>query len=176
MDCGRVRENLADLLLAPESVTAEARAHVDSCAECGQELRELEATMAALDLWEAPEVSPYFDGKMAVRLREEREAAPAGWLERMRQRLMFGNHMSLRPALAAALAVMVAVGGGMYVGFSGQPGQPAHPAPMASASPVIQDLQSLDENQEVFQQLSSMDQQDAGNSGNGSGSAGGNSL
>jgi hypothetical protein len=170
MICHRVKANLPDLLLAPESVAADVRAHVDGCADCARELRELEATMMVLDAWDAPEVSPYFDGKMSVRLREEREAAPAGWLERLRGRLLFGNHMNLRPVAATALAVALLVGGGMYVGFSGQP---QHPVPAASASAVIQDLQSLDENQQVFQQLNSMDQPDAGNSGSG---GSGNSL
>ncbi|HEX4039637.1 MAG TPA: hypothetical protein VHX37_16385 [Acidobacteriaceae bacterium] len=162
MICRTVKANLPDLLLAPESAPAEVRAHVESCADCAQELRELEVTMAALDAWEAPEMSPYFDGKMAVRMREEREAPPAGWLERMRARLLFGNHMSLRPVAATALAVALLVGGGLYADFSGQP---QHPVPTAAASPVIQDLQSLDENQQVFQQLNSMDQSDTGNSG-----------
>jgi anti-sigma factor RsiW len=166
MDCRKMKTSLPDLLLAPETVTAEVRAHVGSCAECAREVRELEATIAALDAWEAPEVSPYFDGKMQVRLREERQARPAGWLERMRLWVQFGNRMSPRPLAAAALALMVAVGGGMYVGFSGQP---SHPVPTTAASPVIQDLQSLDENQQVFQQLNQMDQ-DAGNGGSDSGS------
>jgi hypothetical protein len=168
MICRKVKANLPDLLLAPGSVAADVRAHVDSCADCAKELRELEATMMALDAWEAPEVSPYFDGKMAVRLREEREAAPAGWLERVRTRLLFGNHVNLRPLAATALAVALLVGGGLYEGFSGQP---QHPVPAASVAPVIQDLQSLDENQQVFQQLNSMDQSDAGNSGSGSGNS-----
>lgn len=164
MICRNVKSNLPDLLLSPESAGAEVREHVESCADCAQELRELQATMAALDMWEAPEVSPWFDGRMQVRLREEREAAPAGWLERIQARLLFGNHMSLRPVAATALAVALLVGGGLYAGFSGEQPQ-HHPVPTASASPVIQDLQSLDENQQVFQQLNSMDQSDTGGSG-----------
>jgi hypothetical protein len=160
MICRKVQANLPDLLLAPKSVPAEVRAHVASCAECGKELRELEATMALMDTWEAPEVSPYFDTRMAVLLREEQQAPPAGWLERMRARLMFGNHMSMRPLAAAALALIVAVGGGTYVGFSGFQKPPAQ-----QSSPVIKDLQSLDDNAQVFQQLNSMDQDTSDNGG-----------
>lgn len=168
MICREVQKRLPDLLLDRERVPVEVRAHVADCAECGKELRELEATMFLMDAWTAEEVSPYFDGKMAVRLREEQEAAPAGWLERMRARVMFGNSMSLRPLAAAALALMVAVGGGMYAGFANYGHQP-QPTPAQSASPVIQDLQSLDENSQVFQQLNSMEQD-----GNDSGAPGGN--
>ncbi len=166
--CRKVKANLPDLLLAPKSVPAEVRAHVESCAECGKELRELEATMALLDTWTAPEVSPYFDTRMAGLMREEQQAAPAGWLERIRARMLFGNHMHMRPLAAAALALIVAVGGGTYAGFGGF----SKPAQVqTTASPVIKDLQSLDENAQVFQQLNSMDQQDAGDKGGGAGNS-----
>src|SRR5579884_3018184 len=119
MICRNIEAKLPDLLLDPESVPAEVRAHVASCADCGRELKELETTMAALDEWEVPEVSPYFDGRMAARLREAQEAAPAGWFERLRARFLFGESMHLRPLAAAALALAMAVGGGLYVGISG---------------------------------------------------------
>lgn len=167
MICRNVKTKLPDLLLAPESVTVEVRSHAENCAECGRELRELKATMAALDAWEAPEVSPYFDARMAALLRSEQVAAPAGWLERMKARFLFGEKTHLRPLAAAALALIVAVGGGLYAGFSTPPAQPVQ-----SSSPVIRDLQSLDENAQVFQQLNAMDQQDAGDGG----SASSNSL
>jgi len=164
MICRNIEAKLPDLLLDPESVPAEVRAHVTSCADCGRELKELETTMAALDAWEAPEVSPYFDGRMAARLREAQQAEPAGWFERLRARLMFGESMHMRPLAAAALALAMAVGGGLYVGISGNQAKPA----VQSQSPVIRDLQSLDENQQVFQQLNQMDQQDTGDSGSNS--------
>jgi len=169
MICREVQNRLPDLLLDRERVPVEVRAHVAECAACGKELQELEATMALMDAWTAPEVSPYFDGKIAVRLREEQAAAPAGWLERMRARLLFGNSMNLRPLAAAALALAVAVGGGMYAGLAGS-GHPARPTPVQAASPVIQDLQSLDENAQVFQQLNSMEQDTDNNSGGSGGS------
>lgn len=166
MICREVKANLPDLLLAPEMAPEEVRAHVSSCAECGKELKELEATMSMLDAWEAPEVSPYFDGRMAAMLREEKKAAPAGWLERLRARILFGDAMPMRPLAAGALALMLAVGGGLYVGLSNQPQTPAPP----SSSQVIRDLQSLDENSQLFQQLNAMDQQDTGDNGAGSNS------
>jgi hypothetical protein len=169
MVCRKVKANLPDLLLAPKSVSAEVRAHVESCAECGKELKELEATMALMDTWTAPEVTPYFDTRMAVLMREEQQAAPAGWLERVRTWFLFGNHAHLRPLAAAALALIVAVGGGTYAGFGGF--SSPKPAPVQAASPVIKDLQSLDENAQMFQQLSSMEQQDTSDSDGGAGSS-----
>lgn len=157
MICRNVKAKLPDLLLDPESVSAEVRSHVDGCAECNRELREVRAAMAALDGWEAPGVSPYFDSRMAAMLREEQQAHPASLLERMRSRLLFGESMHLRPLAAAALALLIAAGGGLYAGFESHPAQPVQ-----SSSPVIRDLQSLDENAQVFQQLNAMDQQDTG--------------
>ena len=162
MICRKARARLPEMLLAPESVGDEVRAHVKACAECGRELRELQATMAALDAWAAPEVSPWFDGRLGARLREERTAAPAGWLERLRARVLFGARVNLRPLAAAALALTVAVGGGIYEGFTAP--QPVA-TPTQAASPVIRDLQSLDENAQVFQELNSLDQDTGGSAG-----------
>lgn len=160
MICRKMKSSMPDLLLAPETVSAEVRSHLESCPECARELGELRATMSAMDAWEAPEVSPYFDSRMGALLRDEQQKEPAGWLERMRARVLFGNKMHLRPLAAAALALMIAVGGGMYGVFTD------HTAPTAqAASPVIRDLQSLDENAQVFQQLNSMDQDTGDNSG-----------
>ncbi|MGB6131909.1 MAG: anti-sigma factor [Acidobacteriaceae bacterium] len=163
MICRKVKASLPDLLLAPESVPAEMQAHVESCAECGRELKELQATMALMDAWEAPEISPWFDGRLEARLNDERKAAPAGFLERLRARWTFGEKVSVRPLAAATLALMIAIGGGVYEGVITQ--QPV-PTPAQAASPVIRDLQSLDENAQVFQELNSMDQQqDTGDNG-----------
>ncbi|HVT96397.1 MAG TPA: hypothetical protein VHE33_02755 [Acidobacteriaceae bacterium] len=163
MICREVKESLPDLLLAPKQASAEVRAHVDGCAECARELKELEATLSLMDAWDAPEVSPYFDTRMAVLLREEQQSAPAGWLERMRARLTFGNRVNLRPLMAGAMALVVAAGVGTYVGFGGF--SPTKPPVQQVQSPVIKDLQSMDDNAQMFQQLSTLDQQDD-NSGN----------
>ena len=161
MVCREVKTSLPDLLLAPKQAPAEVRAHVESCAECGKELKELETTMALMDTWEAPEVSPYFDTRMAVLLREEQQTAPAGWLEKLRARFLFGNHVNMRPLMAAAMALVVAAGVGTYAGLGGFSPQKT---PTVQASPVIKDLQSMDDNAQMYQQLNSLDQQDADNS------------
>jgi len=155
MICRMTKANLADLLLDRESVPAEVRKHVEDCSECSQELAALEATMRALNAWEAPEPSPFFETRMAARLRGEREAAPAGFFERLRARLLYGTNMHLRPVAAGALALLLLIGGGTYAGFMNtNTNRPVSP------SAIVRDLQSLDENSQVFQQLNSLDQQD----------------
>jgi hypothetical protein len=150
-----------DLLLDPERVPVEVRAHVEQCADCGRELKALEATMLALDAWEDVEPSPFFDARMAARMRQARAEAPAGWLERLRARLEFGSNLHLRPIAAGALALMLLIGGGTYAGFvSMEQGRPV------AASATVKDLQSLDENAQVFQQMNSLDEpDDAGSQG-----------
>ncbi len=78
-----------------------------SASRCQGELEELKATMQLLDAWEAPEPSPYFLTRLGAGMREEREAAPAGWLAgaiaRLRASLAYGSGLHARPLAAMAL-------------------------------------------------------------------------
>ena len=113
MNCKDCQSVFPDLLLNPGAPTnAAAKSHVESCAACRQEFQSLEATFALLDSWKAPEPSPYFDQKLAVRLREEQARAPEGWFERLKSQLLFNTGRQFRPALAGALALILLVGGG----------------------------------------------------------------
>lgn len=164
MICRKVKANLENLLFDPESVPADVRSHVKECTACSQELTSLEATMSLMDDWAAPEPTPYFDSKLAVRLREEQRSEPAGLLERMRARMLFGNNMHLRPIAVGALALLIIIGGGTYAGL-----MTSHPAAPVKTSATIEDLKSLDDNAQVFQQLNALDQNaqdDSDNSSN----------
>ena len=154
MTCRKMESNIADLLFDADRVSAEVKAHVTECADCSRELAELRSTMSLMDSWEAPEPSPFFDTRLQARLREEQAAAPAGWLERMRARLLFNGHAHLRLIAATALTVVMAVGGATYVGVVG------HKQTKQQTSATVRDLQFLDKDQQVFQQLDSLDQDD----------------
>jgi hypothetical protein len=148
--CAETESRLADLLLDPESVPAAVRSHVDFCDGCHRELEALRATMAALDAWETPEPNPYFMTRFQARLREEKQAAPAGLLERLRARLLFGPRMHTRPLAAMALTVMLLIGGGAYLDLYWQA-----PAPPPQAA-YVHDLQTLDNNSQLLDQLESL--------------------
>jgi len=148
-----MESKLADLLLDPERVPAKVQAHVDACEHCRGELAELRATMSLLDAWESPEPSPYFLSKLDARMREERATAPASWLERLRARLAYGPPMHVRPLAAMALAVVLLVGGGTYLGVTDGEKQAA-PPPVQAA--VVHDLQTLDNNAQLLEQLDSI--------------------
>ena len=148
MNCKDCQSIFLDLLLEPGApANAAARRHLESCAECRQEFKSLEATFALLDAWKAPEPSPYFDQKLAVRLREEQALQPAGWFERLKSRLLFNTGRQFRPALAGALALVLVVGGGTFADVSGF----LHSKPQASAT--VEDLQILDKNDQALQTM-----------------------
>ena len=94
MNCKEIRERMPDVAAGFSEPTADERKHLDSCGNCAEELKGMQATMALLDEWQAPEPSPYFDTRLQARLREEMAKPAAGWLQWFR-----------RPVLAAALTV-----------------------------------------------------------------------
>ena len=146
MNCKKCQSALLDLLQDPVAHAA-VRAHMESCPGCRQEFESIKATFSLLDAWHAPEPSVYFDQRLAVRLREEQELAPAGWLERIKSRLLFNTGRQLRPALAGGLALLLLVGGGVVLDSSSV----LHPQPQVSAT--VQDLQILDKNDQAIQTM-----------------------
>jgi hypothetical protein len=139
-------------------VPVKVKAHVEECAHCREELAELAGTMALLDTWEAPEPSPYFLSRLDARMREERQAAPEGWFARLRDRLTYGPQMHVRPLAAMAVAVMLLVGGGTYMGVNDinhLPGTPGETASVVQPA-VVHDLQTLDNNAQLLDQMEAM--------------------
>ncbi|WP_433973707.1 anti-sigma factor family protein [Tunturiibacter lichenicola] len=156
MNCTDFKSEIFNLLLDLASpANATVRAHIESCADCDREFKSMKATFALLDTWKAPDPSPYFDQKLAVRLREEKELAPAGWVERLKARFLFNTGRQFRPALAGGLALILLVGGGTVANLTGFP----HSAPETSAT--VQDLQILDKNEQTFQTMDQLLQDDS---------------
>jgi len=148
MNCKTCRDDLQNLLFDPSAPeNAAARAHIAACFACAREFAAFESTMSLLDTWEAPEVSPYFDQKLAVRLREEQACPAPGWFERIKTRLLLNTGRQLRPALAGAMALLL-IAGGATVGVTTW--QRAQTVP---ASATINDLQILDKNEQALQQM-----------------------
>ena len=150
--CAGMETKLANLLLDPASAPAGVSAHVESCEGCRRELEELRATMALLESWEAPEPNLYFLTRLAARMREVRAAEPAGWLARLRARLLYGSETHVRPLAAMAMTFMLLVGGGAYLGVTDWE-QPQN-APDHAA--VVHDLQTLDSNAQLLDQLETL--------------------
>jgi hypothetical protein len=151
-NCTGMESKLADLLLDPESAPMTVVSHVEQCDHCRGELAELRTTMNLLDTWDAPEPGPYFLSKLDVRMREEREAEPAGWpaswIDRLRARFVYGPQLHTRPLAAMALAIMLLFGGGAYIGLTDLE-QPPEAA-------VVHDLQLLDSNAQLLDKLEAL--------------------
>lgn len=153
MNCRKVRSSLADLLLDPLSASADARQHVETCADCRRELEELRATVRLMDEWPVAEANPFFDAKLLARVRAEQQAPAAGFLERSKAWFLYGSRLRMRPLLAGALALAIMAAGGTYADLEWRNMQQ-----IQQESATVRDLQSLDGNAEVFQQLDSIDQ------------------
>jgi hypothetical protein len=166
-NCAGNESKLAAMLLDPQAAPAKVREHVEECEGCGKQLDELQATMALLDTWEAPEPNPYFMTRLEAQLKEERQAAPAGWLERklaaMRSGLVFGPRVHVRPLAAMALTIMLLLGGGAYLDLTNW----EHTVAPAQQTAVVHDLQTMENNAQLLDQLealsSTTDSNDNGN-------------
>ncbi len=153
MKCKEIREMIPDLAAGMDSMTPEAEEHLHSCAECSNDLKEIRGTMALLDEWEAPELTPYFNMRLKARLREEIANQPASWLQWMR-----------KPALAISLAVLMVAsitlfrgGGSSTPALPGPGGNPALVSVSATPGTAVGDLQSLDRNHDLYSDFDVLD-------------------
>ena len=161
MTCRKTNEYIADLLFEPETASAAVKQHVAQCADCAAELAALKKTMRTMDAWRAPEPGAFFDARLYARLRTEAASEPAGWLERMRARMLYSTKLAARQWAAAALALALAVGGGTLALLDH-----SHPTTVVEASATVRDLQSFDGNAQFFQQMNALNAPDNSLSGN----------
>ncbi len=152
MNCKEVREHLLDLAQPTAALNSAAEEHVRGCAACAAELDSLRSTMALLDEWKAPEVSPYFDQRLQGRIREI-EAEPQGWLAWLR-----------RPALALVAVALIAVGVALFrtgptAGpdiASGKP--PVVDGVVPNGASAVADLKALDQNEDLYANFELLDE------------------
>lgn len=165
MRCQRIERWMPDLLFDAERVPASVQQHLRACPACREHLAHMQAelcsTQSLLEEWTAPEPSPYFDVRMNARLHATRQEAPAGFIEQLRQRFVYGNGTPhLRPVMAAALALVMIVGGGSYAGFFAMHGIHGAMGQQQTASATVRDLQILDANDQTIQQLNAFEDGD----------------
>lgn len=153
MECERLRQEFMDAALSGvQSVSPETQQHLRSCAACAAELASLQQTMSLLDEWQAPEPSPYFNTRLQARLREESLASGREWFAWLR-----------RPAIAAAAAVLIAVGVGLLElsPFDHENNTLATSNGVHAQGSAVSDLQYLDKNADLFADFDALDGQSA---------------
>jgi anti-sigma factor RsiW len=144
MKCQQIREQMPDLAAGLNTASPEMEAHLHTCAKCTEELAGVRQTMAMLDEWQVPELSPYFDTRLNARLREEMAKPASGWM-----------HWFQRPLLAVALGLLMAVGIAVFHNGDVNPGG----APMAQieTGTAVSDLQTLDKNNDLYSDFDVLD-------------------
>src|SRR5579871_4727218 len=151
MNCKDIRESLLDLATDVNTAGLEqVKSHVSGCEHCAAELASMRQTMALMDEWVAPEPTPYFDVRLKARLREEAEKPQSRWM------------WLRRPALALAMAALLAVGIGLYQGGTGTPEITPPTGPVANVTAAVPgtavgDLQYLEKNHDVFANFDVLD-------------------
>ena len=149
MKCEEVRERMPDVAAGLIKPGADESKHIETCATCAEQLQAMRTTMALLDEWQTPEPSPYFDVRLQARLREEMARPQAGWCYWLR-----------RPALAAALTILMGVGVGLFVSHDSSVfdyGQQAALNESAEPGTAVSDLQSLDTNHDLYSDFELLD-------------------
>lgn len=152
MMCEKLRQELMEALLSPQSVSPEMQEHLTSCRACAAELASLQQTMSLLEEWQAPDPSPYFNTRLRARIREEALVPTRrGWLAWFR-----------RPILAGAAALLLGLGIGlMELGpFSRDSNTIANnenTVRVSAPGSAVGDLQYLDKNADLFSDFDALD-------------------
>jgi predicted anti-sigma-YlaC factor YlaD len=152
MKCEEIREMMLDVASGAAEATPAMNEHLLGCPECGAKLVGMRQTMALLDEWQAPDPSPYFDTRLAARMREER-AKPerSSWVSWFRA-----------PALAGALALVLMMAGGVGLynnrgSRRGSSGSPDSTALVVTPGTAVGDLQALDKNEDLYANFDLLD-------------------
>lgn len=146
MNCHEVKEQMLEMMTGENP--PQAVAHLRGCEACANELASLRSTMALLDEWQAPEPSPYFHAKLRARLKAEPEPA-GGW----RQWLV--PLTGWKPAMAVALAAVMAVGISIYKQDNGI--TETQQITVVQPGSAVSDLQKLEKNQELYASFDLLD-------------------
>jgi hypothetical protein len=152
MKCEEIHEMMPDLASGLMGMTPEIGGHLADCGACAAKMAEFRQTMALLDEWRAPEPSPYFDVRLQARLLEEMAKPQSSWMTWFR-----------RPALAAALTVLMAIGVGLFFSNGGRiyNASDDEVAVMDSQATepgtAVSDLQALEKNHDLYSDFDLLD-------------------
>jgi len=139
MKCTEIRELLPDLAAGLSAPAAEVNDHLRECGDCAATLNDFRKTMALLDEWTAPEMSPYFDVRLKARLREEAARPPHSWFAWLR-----------RPIVAVAMAVVLVAGTTVYIARLAGRRPKLGAVAVLTPGTAVGDLQMLDKDHDLL--------------------------
>jgi hypothetical protein len=138
LDYGRAPNHKGKV--APETAAAFGH-HLEVCARCREALAGQQAVLSALDVWDAPEVSPSFDRRLYERI----DRAPA-WRERLTGTASNVVRLLLvwRGVPIAAAACLIVTAGIMIERREITPNPPGTQLDPAKAEQVVHELDDMD--------------------------------
>src|SRR5919204_1346087 len=152
MNCRGINEFLPDLASGARPISEETAQHLRQCSACATELESLRRTMATLEEWQVPEVSPYFDTRVHARMLEMVAERSVGWRVWLR-----------RPSVAASVAALLLVGVGLFYNGSSLNNSTSALTSWemnvaAQPGTAVGDLQALDKNHDLYADFDVLDE------------------
>ncbi len=122
MDCKEVKEVLYDVLThrLKDDELQKVNAHITQCEHCQKNIEELRGTLAVLDTWKTPELSPGFRASVLESIEERESRRPAAVIKRMLEWILQPPRLK-RPLQGLAVVAMILLAFTVYRGLSPGP-------------------------------------------------------
>jgi len=151
MDCKEVKEALYDVLThrLKDDELQKVNAHITQCENCQKNLEELRETLALLDTWKTPELSPGFRASVLESIEERESRRPAAVIKRMLEWILQPPRFK-RPLQGLAVVAMILLAFTVYRGLSPGPDRTMRDLPspvkvIGAENPIVVEVKDVDE-------------------------------
>ena len=151
MDCKEVKEALYDVLThrLKDDELQKVNTHITQCENCQKNLEELRGTLALLDTWKTPKLSPGFRASVLESIDERESRRPAGVIKRMLEWILQPSRLK-RPLQGLAVAAMILLAFTVYRGLSPGPDRTMRDLPspvkvIGADNPIVVEVKNVDE-------------------------------
>jgi len=151
MDCKEVKEVLYDVLThrLKDDDLQKVNAHITQCENCQKNLEELRGTLALLDTWKTPKLSPGFRASVLESIDERESRRPAGVIKRMLEWILQPPRLK-RPLQGLAVVAMILLAFTVYRGLSPGPDRTMRDLPspvkvIGAENPIVVEVKNVDE-------------------------------
>jgi len=151
MDCKEVKEVLYDVLThrLKDDDLQKVNAHITQCENCQKNIEELRGTLALLDTWKTPKLSPGFRASVLESIDERESRRPAGVIKRMLEWILQPSRLK-RPLQGLAVVAMILLAFTVYRGLSPGPDRTMRDLPspvkvIGAENPIVVEVKNVDE-------------------------------